>query len=75
MKHAWTVTEVASMLGLTPEAARELVSTVFEGPRDLLSFQDLTLLRTANRLSGPGPNSSKARISAALWRGALPLGS
>ncbi len=70
MKHAWTVTEVAGMLGLTAEAARALVQTVFEGPRDLLSFQDLTLLRTANRLStDPGQRKqTKARIHEALGR-------
>lgn len=50
MKHAWTVSEVASMLGMTVEAARELIAVVFEGPRDLLTFQDLTLIRTAARL-------------------------
>jgi tetratricopeptide (TPR) repeat protein len=63
MKHAWTVSEVAGMLNLTLEATRELVHTVFEGPRDVLSFQDLTLLRTANRLS---KGTSKAKITEAL---------
>ncbi|MFZ5441212.1 MAG: tetratricopeptide repeat protein [Myxococcota bacterium] len=65
MKHAWTVTEVAKMLDLTPDAARELVATVFEGPRDVLSFQDLTLLRTAVRL---GKSEKKAQIARALSR-------
>ncbi|MFT3707553.1 MAG: tetratricopeptide repeat protein [Archangium sp.] len=47
MKHAWTVSEVAVMLGLSPEDTRTLIARVFERPRDLLSFQDLTTIRTA----------------------------
>lgn len=61
MKHAYAISEVARLLALTPEATRELVTTVFEGPRDLLSFQDLVLLRTARQVP-------KARITEALRR-------
>ena len=50
MKHAWTVSEVATMLERSADETRALIALVFEGPRDLLSFQDLTLLRTAARL-------------------------
>lgn len=53
------------MLALTPEAVRELITTVFDGPRDVLTFQDLTLLRTATRL---GKNEKKANITQALNR-------
>ena len=51
MKQAHSVVEVAKLLGLTPAATRELVKTLFGGPRDVLSFQDLVLLRTAHGLS------------------------
>lgn len=50
MKHAWTVTEVASMLGLEPHQTRALIARVFDRPRDLLSFQDLTTIRVAAQL-------------------------
>ena len=61
MKHAHSVVEVAGLLGLTPEATRQLIETVFGGPRDVVSFQDLVLLRTARKVP-------KARIAEALSR-------
>jgi predicted Zn-dependent protease len=61
MKNAWTVSEVASMLGMTAQATRDLVTLVFEGPRDLLTFQDLTLIRTAARL---GPSTREVTTNA-----------
>lgn len=66
MKHAHSVAEVAGLLGLTPEATRQLVESVFDGPRDLLSFQDLVLLRTARGLSTR--KVPQARITEALSR-------
>ncbi|MFO0596962.1 MAG: tetratricopeptide repeat protein [Myxococcaceae bacterium] len=47
MKNAWSISEVATMLGLPVDATRALVAQVFEGQRDLLTFQDLTVLRSA----------------------------
>lgn len=64
MKQAWSVTEIAGLLGVTPDEARALVAQVFEGPRDVLSFQDLHLVRTAHRLANQ--KVSKARITQAL---------
>lgn len=64
MKQAWSVSEVAGLLGVTPEVARALVEAVFEGPRDVLSFQDLHLVRTAHRLTSQ--KVSRARITRAL---------
>lgn len=64
MKQAWSVTEVAGLLGVTPGVARALVEATFEGPRDVLSFQDLQLVRTAHRLSTQ--KVSRARITEAL---------
>lgn len=64
MKHAWSVSDVAGLLGVTPDEARALVEQVFEGPRDVLSFQDLHLVRTAHRLLNQ--KVSKARITKAL---------
>lgn len=63
MKHAWTVTEVAAMLGLNPEETRALIDRVFERPRDLLSFQDLTAIRVAAQLGrGANVNAAVARV-------------
>lgn len=61
MKHAYSISEVARLIALTPEATRKLVSAVFGGPRDVVSFQDLVLLRTAKQVP-------KARITEALRR-------
>lgn len=61
MKHAYTVLEVAGLLSMSPQATRSLIAQVFEGPRDLLSFQDVVLLRTAKKVP-------KARITEALQR-------
>ena len=66
MKQAYSVVEVAGLLGLTPAATRELVQTVFDGQRDLISFQDLVLLRTARGLSSR--KVPRARIAEALNR-------
>lgn len=61
MKQAHSVVEVAGLLGLTPAATRQLIEAVFDGPRDVLSFQDLVLLRTAREVP-------KARLTEALAR-------
>lgn len=66
MKQAHSVVEVAGLLGLTPAATRQLIESVFDGPRDVLSFQDLVLLRTAHGLSSR--KVPKARITEALRR-------
>ena len=66
MKHAYSVVEVAGLLGLTPVATRQLVESIFDGPRDVLTFQDLVLLRTARGLSSR--KVPKARITEALAR-------
>lgn len=51
MKQAHTPKDVAKLLNLDLEATEALVRTVFGEPRDVLSFQDLVLLRTAHRLA------------------------
>lgn len=68
MKHAHSVVEVAGLLGLSTAATRQLVESVFGGPRDVLSFQDLVLLRTAREVP-------KSRVSQALsrLRGEMPV--
>lgn len=66
MKHAYSVVEVAGLLGLSPVATRELIASTFEGPRDVLSFQDLVLLRTALGLSSQ--KVPQARLTQALNR-------
>ena len=66
MKQAHSVVEVAKLLGLTPAATRQLIEAVFEGPRDVLSFQDLVLLRTAHGLASR--KVPRARITEALSR-------
>ena len=47
MKQAWSVTEVARLLGLSVEATRALARDVFEGPRDLFAYSDLSVMRAA----------------------------
>lgn len=68
MKHAHSVVEVAGLLGLSTAATRQLVESVFGGPRDVLSFQDLVLLRAAREVP-------KSRVSQALsrLRGEMPV--
>jgi tetratricopeptide (TPR) repeat protein len=63
MKHAYSVAEVSGLLGLSGEKTRELIETVFEGPRDVLSFQDLALLRAAREIGTSG-----RKLTAALER-------
>jgi tetratricopeptide (TPR) repeat protein len=50
MKHAWTFSEVTTMLGLSADETRALIERTFGRSRDLLSFQDLTVLRAAAQL-------------------------
>jgi len=72
MKQSYTVGEVAGLLNVTPEAAAMLVRLVFGGERDVFTFQDLVLLRTAKGLADR--RVSKRRIAEALarLRGELP---
>jgi tetratricopeptide (TPR) repeat protein len=44
MKRAWTVAEVAKLLGLSAREAKDVVAQTFSEPRDVLSLQDLTRL-------------------------------
>ena len=60
MKHAYSAVEVSGLLGLSGEKTRELIETVFEGPRDVLSFQDLVLLRAAKEIGASGRKLSDA---------------
>lgn len=66
MKQTYSLTEVASLLNVTPDAATALVRLVFGGERDVLTFQDLVMLRTAKGLSDR--RVSKKRIAEALAR-------
>lgn len=66
MKQTFSRTEVASLLNVTPDGAAALVQLVFGGDRDVLTFQDLVLLRTAKGLSER--RVSKKRIAEALAR-------
>ncbi len=66
MKHAYSVVEVARLLGQQPAVTRELINSVFEGPRDVLSFQDLVLVRAARELAER--KVPKAKLTEALNR-------
>jgi tetratricopeptide (TPR) repeat protein len=66
MKHAYTVNEVAGLLSMSPQATRSLVAQVFEGPRDLLTFQDVVLLRTAKRVPRTKLREALARVKTEL---------
>jgi tetratricopeptide (TPR) repeat protein len=50
MKQAYTLREVAGLLGATPESARKLVEVVWGMQRDVFNFKDVVLLRTAQGL-------------------------
>lgn len=60
------MTEVAGLLGTTTEAARSLAELIWGGPRDVFTFQDLVLLRTARGLMER--RVSRSRIARALER-------
>lgn len=62
--HAYSLQQVATLLETTVEGVRSLVELVWGTPRDILSFQDLVLLRTANGLLQR--RLSRARIGRAL---------
>lgn len=64
MKKAWSISEVSTLLGMPADEARALVAEALEGPRDVVSFQELQLVRTAHRLAQR--QLKKERISDAL---------
>jgi tetratricopeptide (TPR) repeat protein len=64
MKQAYSIPEVATLLGATVPATRALCELVFAGPRDVLAFTELVLLREAHALWKQ--KVSKARIVAAM---------
>ncbi|MCC6336981.1 MAG: tetratricopeptide repeat protein [Myxococcales bacterium] len=66
MKQSYNVSEVASLLNVTPDVAGALVRLVFSGEREVLTFQDLVLLRTAKGLADR--RVPKRRIAEALGR-------
>jgi tetratricopeptide (TPR) repeat protein len=66
MKQAYSMREVAGLLGCTGEAARKLAELVWGAPRDVFTFQDLVLLRTAKALLER--RVSRSRIARALER-------
>ncbi len=49
MRSSYSLTEVATLLGMTVRGARALADRVLEGPRDVFSFQDLARMRGATR--------------------------
>ena len=51
MKQAYSVQEVAGLLGVGVEIAQSLVRLVFGAPRDLLSQHDVVLVREAHALA------------------------
>lgn len=74
MKQAWTVKEVAGLLSSSLEATQALARAVFEGPRDLFSYQDLTLLRAARGIE-PANRSKEAVGRVRRELGDLPMAS
>lgn len=64
MKKAWSLSEVSTLLGMPLDEARALVADALEGPRDVVSFQELQLVRTAHRLAQR--QVTKGRITEAL---------
>lgn len=74
MKHAFSRTEVARLLGVDAERAKAVCALVHGEERDVYDFQDLVLLRSANGLLER--KVPKARIVEALarLRAQLPTG-
>jgi len=66
MTQAYSLQEVAGLLQVTPERARELAALAWPEPREVFRFQDVVLLRTAKNLADRKVNSH--RISSALAR-------
>ncbi len=66
MTQAYSIHDVARLLQVTLERARELSEMAWPEDRDLYRFQDVVLLRTAKNLAER--KVSKARISLALAR-------
>lgn len=66
MRQAYSVREAAVVLDVSTEAMRELVGLVWDRPRDLLTADDLVLLRTTKGLLAR--RVSRARIARALER-------
>jgi tetratricopeptide (TPR) repeat protein len=64
MRQAYSLREVAGLLSTTVESARGLVELIWGGPRDVFTFQDLVLLRTARGLMER--RVSRPRIARAL---------
>lgn len=64
MSQAYTLQQVAALLEVPPGTARELAELVCGQPRDLFSFQDLVLLRSAHSLRQR--QVPEARLAAAL---------
>jgi tetratricopeptide (TPR) repeat protein len=74
MKQAFSIIEVAAVVGITPEVARALVSLVFGQPRDVLSVSELEVLREAHGLVQQR-SAARARIVQTLGevRAELPV--
>lgn len=66
MTQAYSIQEVAGLMQVTLERARELSAIVWPEGRELFAFQDIVLLRTAKSLADR--RVTKARIATALAR-------
>lgn len=66
MTASYSIHDVAGLLQVTPERARELALLAWPESRDVFSFQDVVLLRTAKNLAER--KVTKARIAVALAR-------
>jgi tetratricopeptide (TPR) repeat protein len=53
MRSSYSLTEAATLLGMSVRGARALADRVLEGPRDLFTFTDLARMRGANRRADP----------------------
>ncbi len=59
MKHAYSRSELVTLLGTTRAATDSLIETVFKGPRDVFSVKDLGLLRRAKDRSDRRPGGAR----------------
>ena len=72
MKQAYSIPEVAALVGITPEVTRALVTLVFGETRDVLSLADLVLVREAHGLSQRKVSKSRIAQTLAKVRAELP---
>ncbi len=72
MTQAYSISDVARLLQVTAERARELAALAWAEPRDVFRFQDVVLLRTAKNLADRRVAAARIRQALARVRDEMP---